>query len=77
LRWDGLCDVYADEEYGQDIPFRVETPVAFTGVRVVAADGEEAVAALAVRFDPGEFTGHEPRPLGSSGLIEIWYEPAL
>jgi hypothetical protein len=32
--WDGVCDVFWDEEYGQDVPFSAAGWATFTGVRV-------------------------------------------
>jgi len=83
LAWEGLCDVYADEEYSEDIPFRVETRVEFIGIRMVESDPARAQDAISQVLDPSEYIQHDPKPWdwgdeeppNDGPYADIWFEP--
>ena len=57
--WSGLCDVFWDEEYGQDVPFSAEGWATFTGVGVNGSESdtdESLRKRLAQYLDIGDFT---------------------
>jgi hypothetical protein len=57
--WVGICDVFWDEEYGQDVPFAAEGWATFTGVRVCGSESdtdESLLARLAQYLDVRDFS---------------------
>lgn len=55
FQWQGLCDIYADEDHMKDVPFHIETDILFTGIRVYAPNARAADQMLARFFDPLDF----------------------
>lgn len=59
FEWAGVCDVFWDKEYGQDVPFSVEGWAEFTEVivRGSESDTDETLRSrLAEYLDPRDFT---------------------
>ena len=59
FEWEGVCDVFWNEEYGQDVPFSASGWAKFNGVIVHGSelDTEETVRGrLAEYLDPSDFT---------------------
>jgi hypothetical protein len=62
FEWEGVCDVYLDDDYRRDVPFSAEGWARFTGVTVQGsgADTDESVRGrLAQYLDPSEFVQGE------------------
>jgi hypothetical protein len=58
FEWAGACDVFWDEEYGQDVPFAVAGWAGFTGVIVRGSESdtdESVLDRLAEYLDPRDF----------------------
>jgi hypothetical protein len=58
FEWAGVCDVFWDEEYGQDVPFSASGWAAFTGVIVRGSESdthETLRGRLAGYLDPRDF----------------------
>ena len=58
FEWEGVCDVFWDEEYGRDVPFSAAGWARFTGVTVYGsgADTDESLRGrLAQNLEPGDF----------------------
>ena len=58
FEWEGVCDVFWDEDYGQDVPFSASGWAEFTGVTVQGseADTDETLRGrLAEYLDPRDF----------------------
>jgi hypothetical protein len=59
FEWAGVCDVFWDEEFGEDVPFSVSGRAEFTGVIVLGSesDSDESLRGrLAEYLDPRDFT---------------------
>ena len=57
--WEGVCDVFWDEEYGRDVPFTAEGWATFTGVRVCGSESdtdESLRARFAAYLEVRDFT---------------------
>ena len=58
FEWDGVCDVFWDDDYGQDVPFSASGWAEFTGVTVQGSelDTDEMLRdRLAQHLDPRDF----------------------
>jgi hypothetical protein len=58
FEWEGVCDVFWDDEYGQDVPFSASGWAEFTGVivRGSESDTDETLRGrLAQYLEPGDF----------------------
>jgi hypothetical protein len=58
FEWEGVCDVFWDEEYGQDVPFSASGWAEFTGVIVRGSDSDTEATLrgrLAEYLDPRDF----------------------
>jgi hypothetical protein len=61
FEWDGLCDLFWEEPYDQDVPFTIQGWATFTEVMVrgSARDTDASVRArLAEYLDPDDFVQH-------------------
>ena len=59
FEWDGVCDVFWDDDYGQDVPFSASGCAEFTGVIVQGSESDTDVTLrrrLAEYVDPRDFT---------------------
>jgi hypothetical protein len=55
IHWDGLCDVFWDDDFGENVPFAVDAEAEFEGIRVRGSekdDRESLKARLAQYLDP-------------------------
>lgn len=85
LVWEGLCDIYASDEYYEEIPFRVQTSVEFLGIRIVESDPARAHGAISQVLDPNEYVQHAPEPWDwgdeeppdDGPYADIWFKPKL
>jgi len=68
VRWSGDCNIYwDDEEYGEDVPFSLETTATFERVRLAGSEAdtdETMVQRLSQYLDPDNFT---QQPIEMSG----------
>jgi len=58
IYWTGLCNIYWDEEYDEDLPFELTTEVKFTGVTVRACekDNDNTIYERIARYlNPNEY----------------------
>jgi hypothetical protein len=55
LRWQGQCDLFWDEEYGENLELLIETKVQFIGIAVYKGDPSIARRMLSQFQNPSEF----------------------
>lgn len=68
VEWDGLCNIFWDETYGEDVPFSLQTTARFNGVIVYGNDNDTADSMrerLALHLDPDDFIQQEVRDDGN------------
>ena len=58
---DGEADIYADDDFGTAVPFRVECPFTFEGICVFHRSEEQARERLAELYDPADFVAERAR----------------
>jgi hypothetical protein len=47
LRWEGICNVHWDDEFGEGVPFRIETDATFAGISVAGSEKDTDASVLA------------------------------
>ena len=85
LHWEGACNIFWNDEYGETVPFSLDAMASFTGIRVLGseADNDETMRErLALYLDPDDFI---QRPIETTGnqyesgveMIQTLFEPRL
>lgn len=85
FEWEGLCDVHYDDEYGRDVPFRVEGWATFESVQLNGSDRDTDAsmrARLAEHLDVRDFAQSPIRSLGHRydsgvGMTEAVFTPIV
>jgi hypothetical protein len=62
IEWDGVCNVFWNEKYGENVPFSIQTVARFTEVIVHGNEHDDDISLrqrLSPYLDPGDFV-HRP-----------------
>jgi hypothetical protein len=79
LSWDAVCDVFAGDDYSDNLPLDIKTPITFTGVEVLGEnDAARAASILSAHLDIEQFIHPGRLKLRGSGedaTPSIWFSP--